>query len=95
MRRFISKRISVAATVPGYSVESWYGFFVPAGTPAPVIAKLNAAIKKAAQSPEFVKKVEHEGLVVNASSPAEFDRYVKAEEARWKKIVMENNIKAD
>ena len=86
---------TVAATVPGYSVESWYGFFVPAGTPAPVIAKLNAAIKKAAQSPEFVKKVEHEGLVVNASDPAEFDRYVKAEEARWRKIVKENNIKAD
>jgi tripartite-type tricarboxylate transporter receptor subunit TctC len=86
---------TIAATVPGYSVESWYGFFVPAGTPAPVITKLNAAIKKAAQSPEFVKKVEHEGLVVTASSPAEFDRYVKAEEARWKKIVKENNIKAE
>lgn len=86
---------TVAATVPGYSVESWYGFFVPAGTPAPVIAKLNAAIKKAAQGPEFVKKVEHEGLVVAASDPAEFDRYVKAEEARWRKIVKENNIKAD
>lgn len=86
---------TVASTVPGYSVESWYGFFVPAGTPTPVIAKLNAAIKKAAQSPEFVKKVEHEGLVVTASDPAEFDRYVKAEEARWKKIVKENGIKAE
>lgn len=86
---------TVAATVPGYSVESWYGFFVPAGTPAPVIAKLNAAVKKAAQSPEFVKKVEHEGLIVTASDPAEFDRYVKAEEARWRKIVKENGIKAE
>jgi tripartite-type tricarboxylate transporter receptor subunit TctC len=86
---------TVAATVPGYSVESWYGFFVPAGTPAPVIAKLNTAVKKAAQSPEFVKKVEHEGLGVTASDPAEFDRYVKAEEARWRKIVKENNIRAE
>lgn len=86
---------TIAATVPGYSVESWYGFFVPAGTPAPVIAKLNTAVKKAAQSPEFVKKVEHEGLVVTASDPAEFDRYVKAEEARWRKIVKENNIRAE
>lgn len=86
---------TVASTVPGYSVESWYGFFVPAGTPAPVIAKLNAAVKKAAQSPEFVQKVAHEGLVVTASDPAEFDRYVKAEEARWQKVIKENNIKAD
>ncbi len=86
---------TVAASVPGYAVESWYGFFVRAGTPAPVIAKLNAAVKKAAQNPEFVKKVEQEGLIVTASDPAEFDRYVKAEEARWRKIVKENNIKAD
>lgn len=86
---------TVAASVPGYAVESWYGFFVRAGTPAPVIAKLNAAVKKAAQNPEFVKKVEQEGLIVTASEPAEFDRYVKAEEARWRKIVRENNIKAD
>ena len=86
---------TVVATVPGFSVESWYGFFVPAGTPAAVIAKLNAAVKKAVQSPEFARKVEHEGLVVSASSPAEFDRYVKAEEARWRKIVKENNIKPD
>jgi tripartite-type tricarboxylate transporter receptor subunit TctC len=86
---------TVAASVPGYAVESWYGFFVRAGTPAPVIAKLNAAVKKAAQNPEFVKKVEQEGLIVTASEPVEFDRYVKAEEARWRKIVKENNIKAD
>jgi len=86
---------TVAASVPGYAVESWYGFFVRAGTPSPVIAKLNAAVKKAALNPEFIKKVEQEGLIVTASEPAEFDRYVKAEEARWRKIVKENNIKAD
>jgi len=86
---------TIAATVPGYSVESWYGFFVPAGTPAPVIAKLNAAIKKASQAPEFLQKVAQEGLTVTASDPAEFDRYVKAEEARWRKVVKENNIKSD
>lgn len=86
---------TVASTVPGYSVESWYGFLAPAGTPAPVIARLNAAVKKAAQNPEFVQKVVHEGLVITASDPAEFDRYLKSEEARWRKIVKENNIKAE
>ena len=86
---------TVAASVPGYAVESWYGFFVRAGTPAPVIAKLTDAVKQAAQNPDFVKKVENEGLIVTASEPAEFDRYVKSEEARWRKIVKENNIRAD
>jgi tripartite-type tricarboxylate transporter receptor subunit TctC len=86
---------TIASLVPGYAVESWYGFFVPAGTPVPAITKLNSAVKKAAQSPEFVQKVVHEGLVVTASDPSEFDRYVKAEELRWQKIIKENNIKAD
>jgi tripartite-type tricarboxylate transporter receptor subunit TctC len=76
-------------------VESWYGLYAPAGTPPDVIAKLNAAVKKAANSPEFAKKIEQEGLSVVASEPAELDRYVKAEEARWRKIVKENNIKAE
>ena len=86
---------AIGATVPGYAVESWYGLYAPAGTPAEVIQKLNAAAKKAARSPEFSKKVEQEGLAVVASDPAELDRYVKAEEARWRKIVKENNIKPE
>jgi tripartite-type tricarboxylate transporter receptor subunit TctC len=86
---------TIAEVVPGYSVESWYGLYAPAGTPADVIQKLNAAAKKAAHSPDFVKKVEQEGLSVVASDPAELDRYVKAEEARWRKIVKENNIKSE
>ena len=85
----------IAQAVPGYAVESWYGLYAPAGTPAEVIAKLNWAATKVARSPEFAKKVEQEGLAVIASVPAELDRYVRAEEARWRKIVKENNVKAD
>ncbi|GAA0769855.1 tripartite tricarboxylate transporter substrate binding protein [Ideonella azotifigens] len=85
----------IGVDVPGYQVESWYGLYAPAGTPADVIAKLNAAAKKAAASPDFAKKIEQEGLTVVVGDPAELDRYVKAEEVRWRKIVKENNIKAD
>ncbi len=86
---------AIGETVPGYVVESWYGLYVPAGTPADVIAKLNAAAVKAAQAPDFKKKVEHEGLVIATGTPAELDTYVRAEEVRWRKIVKENNIKSD
>jgi tripartite-type tricarboxylate transporter receptor subunit TctC len=86
---------TVADSVPGYAVESWYGLYVPAGTPSDVIEKLNAAAKKAVQAEAFRKKIEQEGLVVSAGSPAELDAYVKREEARWSKIVRENNIKPD
>lgn len=85
----------IAQDVPGYQVESWYGLYAPAGTPADVITRLSAAARKAAHAPEFSRKIEQEGLSVVASDPAELDRYVKAEEGRWKKIVKENNIKPD
>jgi tripartite-type tricarboxylate transporter receptor subunit TctC len=86
---------ALADTVPGYVVESWYGLYVPAGTPAEVIARLNAATRKAAQTDDFRKKVESEGLVISAGPPAELDAYVRAEEARWRKVVKENNVKPD
>jgi len=81
--------------VPGYVVESWYGLYAPAGTPADVIARLNAAAKKAVQADAFHKRVQDEGLVISAGSPAELDAYVRGEEARWRKVVKENNISAD
>ncbi len=86
---------AIADTVPGYQVESWYGIYAPAGTPPDVIAKIGAAAAVAARGPDFSKKIEPEGLAVTASTPAELDVYVKAEEVRWKKIVQENNIKPD
>lgn len=78
--------------VPGYVADSWYGLYVPAGTPADVIARLNGAAKKAVQTDAFRKRVEGEGLVINGGSPQEFDKYAKGEEARWRKVVKENNI---
>ena len=70
-------------------------FALTAGTPADVIAKLNAAARKAAQTDEFRTRVQNEGLVVTAGTPAELDAYVRAEEARWRRVVRENNVKAD
>jgi tripartite-type tricarboxylate transporter receptor subunit TctC len=86
---------AIADTLPGYAVESWYGLYAPAGTPPDVIARLNAAAKKAARSAEFTSKVEQEGLNVIASDPDELERYVRGEEQRWRRIVRENNIKPD
>jgi tripartite-type tricarboxylate transporter receptor subunit TctC len=75
------------AGVPGYAAESWYGFFVPAGTPAEVVNKLNAATAKAAKSDAFRKRVEGEGLVITAGTPKELAEYVSAEQKRWAAVV--------
>ena len=81
--------------VPGYVADSWYGLYAPAGTPADVIARLNAAAKKAVQTDAFRKRVESEGLIINGGSPQDFDKYAKGEEVRWRKVVKENNITND
>ena len=86
---------AIAETLPGYVVESWYGLYAPAGTPADVIARLNAAAGKAARTDAFKTRIEGEGLVVAAGPPAELDAYVRAEEARWRKIVEESHVKPE
>ena len=84
---------TIAESVPGYQVESWYALYVPAGTPPDRVARLNAAAKAAATAEEFRKRVEPEGLTLAAGAPAELEAYVRAEQARWRQVVRENNIK--
>ena len=81
--------------VPGYVAESWYGLYAPAGTPTEVVARLNAAIRKAARSETFSKRIADEGIVVIASPPEELARYVAAEQARWGQLVREAHIQLD
>ncbi len=83
---------TVAATLPGYAVESWYGVYAPTGTPASIIDTLNAAIRQTVKNPDFIKKVENEGLTISVGAPQELEQYVQAEKSRWKKIILENKI---
>ena len=85
---------TLAATLPGYAVESWYGLYAPAGTPVAVVEVLNRAISQAVKNPEFVKKIEQEGLTIAVGKPVELEQYVQAEQARWKQIILENKIQS-
>ncbi|AOY95563.1 LacI family transcriptional regulator [Cupriavidus sp. USMAA2-4] len=92
----LSKIPTIAESgVPGYAADSWYGLFVPAGTPPEVIARLNAAAKKAVGSALFRQRADQEGLAVGAGTPDEFGRYVKGESQRWSKVVHNAGISAD
>jgi tripartite-type tricarboxylate transporter receptor subunit TctC len=83
------------AGVPGYAAESWYGLFAPARTPADVIDRLNKSAAKAVQSEAFKQLGVNEGLVMVASPPEALDRYVRGEEARWRKVIEDAGIKPD
>lgn len=81
------------AGVPGYQAESWYGIYAPAGTPADVIARLNASVAKAVQTPAFQQRVADEGLMVDVGAPSQLSDYVAAEEKRWSRVVRDAGLK--
>ena len=83
---------TVAATLPGDAVESWYGVYAPAGTPKSIIDTLNAAIRQTVNNPDFIKKIENEGLTISVGLPSELEQYVQTEKNRWKKVILENKI---
>ena len=83
------------AGVPGYEVDSWFGVFAPAGTPRDVIERLSAEIAKSAKLPDVRDKLTAQGFVVVGSTPAEFDAFVKAEVAKWKRVIDVSGAKAD
>jgi tripartite-type tricarboxylate transporter receptor subunit TctC len=83
------------AGVPGYAAESWYGIYVPAGTPAPIIARLSQSVHAAVKTEAFKSRIEEEGLMVSSGTPEELAKYVQAEEIRWAKVVKEARIQVD
>jgi tripartite-type tricarboxylate transporter receptor subunit TctC len=83
------------AGVPGYAVDVWYAMLAPAGTPRPVLEKLNAAVTRILHAPEVVKRFAALGLEPVGQDLAATDAYVKSEIAKWAKVVKAANITAN
>jgi tripartite-type tricarboxylate transporter receptor subunit TctC len=80
----------------GLTAYAWWGIFAPAGTPKPVIEKLNAELVKVFNLPDVRKTLtETLGMDLVVSSPEQLQRWIAAEMQRWGKIVRDNNIKSD
>jgi tripartite-type tricarboxylate transporter receptor subunit TctC len=86
---------TVAETLPGFSVQSINGIVVPAATPKEIVRRLNADFVKVLQLPEMRSRMAEFGLTPVGNSPEEFDGIVRAEMARWAKVVKESGAKAD
>jgi tripartite-type tricarboxylate transporter receptor subunit TctC len=65
-------------------LPGWTGLFVPAGTPAPIIERLNAEVRKAAVQPDVVERLTVMGGEAPAWTPARFGEFVASERRRWK-----------
>jgi tripartite-type tricarboxylate transporter receptor subunit TctC len=75
------------AGVPGYESTIWIGLMAPAGTPKPVVDKLNAEINKAIRKPEVLAAWEKQGAVPLVMTPAEFDAYLRKDIDKWAGVV--------
>jgi len=83
------------AGLPGFEVTTWYGILVPAGTPRPVVARLNAELVKAMHSPEVKERLAGLGTDAVTSTPEEFSAYIKREIAKWGEVIRKAGLKAE
>jgi tripartite-type tricarboxylate transporter receptor subunit TctC len=80
---------------PGFDADQWYGIVAPAGTPDGVVARLNAEINKALQTPAVAEQPAGEGAIPTPSSPKAFGDLIAREIPRWAEVVKAGNVKAD
>ena len=81
--------------LPGYEANNWWGLVAPAGTPEPIIARLNKEVGQIMASADMKKRLSQEGGEPMVMSAAEFGKFIKAEMTKWGKVVKEGGIKAE
>jgi len=77
----------IEAGIPGYEATIWLGLMAPAGTPKPVIDKLNAAVNAAVKRPDIVKLWTQQGAVPMSMTPEEFDKFLRGDIVKWAEVV--------
>jgi tripartite-type tricarboxylate transporter receptor subunit TctC len=85
----------IESGIPGYDVNSWYGYLAPAGTPRAVIDKVNAEVNKALRLPDIQERLAADGSVAVGGTPEEFGRFIRAEIRKWEKVVKAAGAKVD
>ena len=97
------KRVAQLPEVPtfveegiiGFDVANWYGVMAPAGTPREIVQKLNTDINKAMQVPEVRARLESVGTQLREQSAAEFEAYMKAEVAKYAKLIKDTGVRIE
>lgn len=84
-----------AARVKGYEAGDWIGLVVPAGTPKPIIARLNAALRKWLVTADANTQLAQAGFEAKASNPQEFRSLIDADYVKWQRIAKVAGIKAE
>ena len=83
------------AGVPGYEIESWFGFFAPAKTPRPIIDRLNKAISGIVAMPDIRQKMIDTGSQPVSMSPEAFEARIRADIDKFSRVVQSAGIKVE
>ena len=86
---------TIGETLPGYFVDAWYTVMAPAGTPAPIVRKLNTELMAVLRAPEVQARLRAEGVEPVGSTPQEMAELLRAEFARWGPLVRESGARAE
>jgi tripartite-type tricarboxylate transporter receptor subunit TctC len=81
--------------LPGFDVDLWIGIYAPAGLPPAVLARLNGELKKVLQHPELKAALAKIGVEPRGTTPEEAAAFTRAEFEKWKKVIVEGNIKPE
>ena len=80
------------AGLPGFILDGWFALFAPAGTPQPIVDRLNAAMRKVAKTDVVVARASQLGTVLKDWTPAQMDAFARSEVETWGKVIRDNNI---
>ena len=87
--------VAEAAGLKDFEAVFWQAMVVPAGTPQPIVDKLQKAIAKVAADPEMIERFKQQGVEIRSSTQAEFKEFYNKEEKRWATLIQEQGIKGE
>jgi tripartite-type tricarboxylate transporter receptor subunit TctC len=83
------------AGLPGYEVSGTYGILAPAGTPKPIIDRLNAEVKVALENPDVQTRLAEQGVIPTYTTPEQTSDFIHHEIAKWASVIKAGNVKAE
>ena len=86
---------AIAETVAGYEVVNWFGILAPAGTPGAIVARVNKELNAGLASPELKSRLAAQGADIAGGTPEAFAKVIRADFAKWAKVVKESGAKVD